>query len=300
MNTAGGFRTGAGRATTTEHLSLAAVAVGAIASIMAALASNGSYRKLYNKASFWSSGTAKRLTATITGTAADVAANQVTIIGTDEDDAPLTEALPAFTLNTLGSVTSVGSFKTVTEIRMPAHDGVAVSISIGVLGSSATDVLAAWVDKGVQTIHKCDATINNPSPERNVTATAGGTAGDIKAISVIVNGTNSDNDEISETLPAFTVNIAGTVVGNFAFKTIDSIEIPPHDDVAATTSIGTGAKLGLGRELTRNTILFAYLNQVKEAVAPTVVVDPDEVHKNTATLDSALDGSPVDLYYLGD
>lgn len=300
MNTRGGFRTGAGRSTTTEHLSLPAVALGAVAAIMAALASNGSYRKLYNKASFWSSGTAKKLTATITGTAADVAANQVTIIGTDANDAPLTEALPAFTLNTLGTVTSVGLFKTVTEIRMPAHDGTGVSISIGVLGSSPAEVLASWTDKGVQTIHKCDATINNPAPSRNVTATTAGTNTDVKAIQVKVFGTNDSNEAINETLPAFTVDTNGTVVGNFAFKTVDSIEIPPHDGNGATTSIGTGAKLGLGKELTRNTVLDAFLNNVKEGVAPTVVTDADEIHKNTVALNSALDGSQVDLYYVGD
>jgi len=298
--TKGGFVTGAGISGGTEHLSLLAVALGAIAALMAALASNGSYRKIYNKASLWSNATAKRLTATITGVAGDVAANQVTIIGTNAAGAPLTEVLPAFTLNTLGSVTSVGFFKTVTEVRIPAHDGVGVSVSIGVLGSSASDVLAAWPDKGVQTIHICDATINNPTVPRNVTATAGGVGGDIKAIAAKIFGTNVLNHAINETLPAFTLDTAGSVVGAKAFKTIDSIEIPPHDGNGATTSIGTGAKLGLGRAFSRDTVISAFLNNVREAVLPTVVVDNDEVEKNTAQLATALNGTNVDIYYMVD
>lgn len=300
MITKGGFKTSSAVSSGVKHRDFTAVPVGAIAAIMAALASNGSYRKLYNKAAFWTSPTAKKITATITGVAGDVAANSVTVIGTDAADAPLTEALPAFTLDTLGSVTSLGSFKTVTEVRMPAHAGVGVQISIGVLGSAADEVLPAWTDKGVQTIHKCDATINNPVVPRNMTATAGGTATDIKAIQPKVFGTNDNDDAINETLPVFTVDTAGTVVGTKAFKTVDSIEIPPHDGNAATTSIGTGALLGIGEKLTRNTVLSAYLNNVKEGVAPTVAVDAALLEKNTVSLNSALNGTNVSVYYMND
>ncbi len=297
MITKGGFKTNVASQASIERRTLIAVALGAVAAIMAALADNGSYRKLYNKASLWSSGTAKKITATILGTAADVAAVQVTVIGTDANDDPLTEALPAFTLNTLGMVTSVGEFKTVTEVQMPAHDGTAVSIKIGVLGSGTDDVLPAWPDKGVQTIHKVDAALNNPAIARNITATAGGTATDIKAIAPKVFGTNENDEDINETLPVFTVDTAGSVEGSKAFKTVDSVEIPPHDGNAATTSFGTGAKLGLGAKLERNSVLFAFLGNVKEAVAPTVVVDNDELEKNTLQLNSALDASDVTYYY---
>lgn len=300
FNTAGGFRTGAGISSGMGHVSLVTVALGAIAAIMAALASNGSYRKLYNKASLWSSSTAKKLTATITGLAADVAAIQVTIIGTDAADAPLTEALPAFTLNTLGSVTSLNAFKTVTEVRIPANDGVGVSVKIGVLGSATDDVLASWPDKGVQTIHKCDATISNPAVPRNVTSTAGGTAADIKAVATKVFGLNANNEDINETLPAFTVDTAGSVVGSKAFKTIDSVEIPPHDGNGATVSFGTGAKLGIGRKLGRDTTVQAFLNNVREGVAPTVAVNAAALESNTFQLASALNGTNVDLYFMVD
>lgn len=163
------------------------------------------------------------------------------------------------------------------------------------LGSPAvgatTAVHAAVTDNGSpQTI---TTGITNPAVPRNVTATAGGTAGDIKAIQVVVSGTNADGEAITETLPAFTVDTAGTVVGSKAFATITSIVIPAHDGTGATTAVGTGAKLGLGERLTRDTVLNAYLAGVREATRPTVVFDDDETEKNVVTLNSTLNGTAV-------
>ncbi len=163
------------------------------------------------------------------------------------------------------------------------------------LGSPAlgttTAVKTAVTDNGsTQTV---TSGITNPDVPRNVTATAGGTSGDIKAIQVIVTGTNADDKAISETLPAFTVNTAGTVTGSKAFKTITSIEIPAHDGTGATTAIGLGAKVGLGVCLSRNTVQAAYLGGALEGTAPTVAVSSSAIESNTATLNSALDGSAV-------
>jgi len=87
--------------------------------------------------------------------------------------------------------------------------------------------------------------ITSPTVPMNITATAGGTAGDIKAIQVIIEGTNFNGDAITETLPAFTVDTAGTVVGAKAFKTVTKITIPAHDGTGATTAIGFGALFGV-------------------------------------------------------
>jgi hypothetical protein len=157
-------------------------------------------------------------------------------------------------------------------------------------------VHAAVTDTGVQV----DVTtgITNPPCPRNITATAGGTAGDIKAIQVIITGTNANGDVITETLPAFTVDTAGTVVGAKAFKTVTNIRIPAHDGTGATTEIGFGDKLGLPDLLTSNTVLMATLGGTKEGTAPTVVADADELEKNTVDLNSALDGSAVEVFYM--
>lgn len=141
--------------------------------------------------------------------------------------------------------------------------------------------------------------ITNPVIPRNVTATAGGTAGDIKAVQVTVTGTNMRDEVITETLPVFTVDTAGTVVGSKAFKTVTSYSVPAMDGTGATVAIGVGAELGLPNTLSRNTVIDAYLGGTKEGVAPTVTVSSTAVESNTVALNSALNASAVAIdYYL--
>lgn len=164
------------------------------------------------------------------------------------------------------------------------------------VAASATGVHAAVTDDGSeQTI---TTSITDPAVPRNVTATAGGTAGDIKAIQVTVEGTNYADEVISEDLPAFTADTPGAVVGSKAFKTITSITIPAHDGTGATTSIGWGDKLGLPDKLPANTVLLAALGGTKEGTAPTVAVSSSAIESNTVDLNSALNGSQVDIYYI--
>lgn len=167
------------------------------------------------------------------------------------------------------------------------------SQAVGSPALGATNAVhAAVTDTGSQQV--VTTGITNPDVPRNVTATSGGTAGDIKAIQVIVAGTDIEGNAITETLPAFTADSATTVVGSKAFKTVTSITIPAHDGTGATTAIGRGAKLGLDRRLqSRDTVLRAFLANVKEATAPTVVADATNISGNTATLNSALNGSAV-------
>lgn len=163
--------------------------------------------------------------------------------------------------------------------------------------ASTTGVHAAVTDTGSQQV--VTTGITNPPCPRNVTATAGGTATDIKAIQVIIAGTNELDEAITETLPAFTVDTAGTVLGSKAFKTVTSITIPAHDGTGATTAIGFGDKLGLPYYLPDgNTVLQTALGGTKEGTAPTVVADADEIEKNTCDLNSALNGTVVDVWLL--
>lgn len=161
---------------------------------------------------------------------------------------------------------------------------------------AATAVHAAVTDNGAPQV--ITTGITNPPTPRNVTATAGGTAGDIGAIQVIIAGTNAEGVAITETLPAFTVDTAGIVVGNKAFATVTSITIPAHDGTGATTAIGTGAKLGLGERLSRNTVRAAYLGGVLEGTAPTVAVSSSALESNTVQLNSALNGTAVLVDYV--
>jgi len=140
--------------------------------------------------------------------------------------------------------------------------------------------------------------ITQPSVPRNITATAGGTAGDIGAVAVIIEGTNMAGETITETLPAFTANTAGTKVGNKAFATVTKITLPAHDGTGATTAIGFGEKLGLPHKLVHDTVIAAYLDNVLESTAPTVAVSATALESNTVDLNSALASKIVDVYYL--
>lgn len=162
--------------------------------------------------------------------------------------------------------------------------------------AAATDaVLSAVTDDGTeQTI---DTGITDPDYARTITATAGGTAGDIGAVQVTVTGTNLNDEVITEVLPAFTVDTAGTVTGSKAFKTVTEVVIPAHDGTGATTEIGVSDELGVPYVLDKDTILSAYINGVKESTLPTLTTGAT-VELNTLDLDTALDGNAVDVYLL--
>lgn len=165
---------------------------------------------------------------------------------------------------------------------------------------------AAAVTTAVHAAHTDDGSpevlttgITNPPYPRNITATAGGTAGDVKAIAVVIEGTNFLDEVITETLPAFTVDTPGTVAGSKAFKTVTKITIPAHDGTGATTAIGFGDICGLPYVIAEKfVVLAAYHNDIREGTLPTVVTDDDEIEKNTFDLSTALNGSVVDLYFV--
>jgi hypothetical protein len=170
-----------------------------------------------------------------------------------------------------------------------------VKLTAAEAAAADTDAVHAAVqDNGAQQVITTGFT--NPPYPRNITATAGGTAGDIKAIQVTVEGTNDAGETITETLPAFTVDTPGTVVGNKAFKTVTKVTIPAHDGTGATTAIGFGDKIGLPYKLAHNTVQDAYLNNTREGTPPTVAVSISALESNTVDLNSALNGTAVDIY----
>ena len=160
--------------------------------------------------------------------------------------------------------------------------------------AAAAGVHAAVTDTGAQQVITTD--ITDPPCPRNITATSGGTAGDIKAIQVTVAGTDINDEAIREVLPAFTENSATTVTGSKAFKTVTSITIPAHDGTGATTAIGYGDKLGLPYAKAHIPCLAAFLNNVLEATAATIAASATAICSNTIDLNSALNGSVVDAY----
>lgn len=68
----------------------------------------------------------------------------------------------------------------------------------------------------------------------------------------------------------------------------------PYDKV----SVGWNDILGLPYKLSHNTVLAAYLNNVKEVTAPNVAISASALESNTIDLNSALDGHVVDVYLI--
>lgn len=174
----------------------------------------------------------------------------------------------------------------VAHFQVLAADAVAAAID-GILAAFATSSSASTVKT---------SGFSNPAVPRNVSATAGGTAGDIKAVQVVIEGTNYEGEVITETLPAFTVDTAGSVIGSKAFKTITKVTVPAMDGNGATVAIGFGDKLGLPYKLAHNTVHLTFLDNTLEGTVPTVTTDTDEIEKNTIDLNSALNGKIVDAY----
>lgn len=177
--------------------------------------------------------------------------------------------------------------------------GAALNVISRSLGSpllgTATRVLAATSTAAGSTIQAASLAAQ-PDVARNITATVGGTAGNVTAVSVVINGTDNSGHAISETLPAFTAASTGIVTGSKAFASITSVVLPTVG-ASTTVSIGTSSKLGIPRRLSRDTIMDAYLNGVRESTRPTVAFDIVNLCNNTVTLNSALNGNPVLLDY---
>lgn len=75
-------------------------------------------------------------------------------------------------------------------------------------------------------------------PGRLTATVSSATTGDIAAVSVIVTGTDPNDLEISETLPAFSANAAGTKTGVKVFKSVTSYVQPKHDATSPSVSVG--------------------------------------------------------------
>lgn len=135
--------------------------------------------------------------------------------------------------------------------------------------------------------------ITNPDVPRCLTVK--GNDGNVTG-NVVIAGTNQGGETITETIA---LNGANVVSGNKAFKTVTSITLPAYA-VANTerVRVGTGAKLGLPVKLSRNTVIAAFLANVREGTAPTVAFSASALESNTVTLNSALNGTAVivDLY----
>lgn len=137
--------------------------------------------------------------------------------------------------------------------------------------------------------------ITNPDVPRNLSVTPAGTTADVAAGDVTITGTNVEGKVISEAF-TFLANASTATVGVKAFKTVTSIAIPIQDGAAATFSVDTGAKLGIGmrniasmpiKVLARSSTGVETLEDASASAFSATLVESNTV-TTTTTMDAAV------------
>ena len=182
-----------------------------------------------------------------------------------------------------------------TDVHFAAEQAVAADADGIVDGAEATTGAEA---EALVITPEDDAFLTQPPCARNLTVVvAATTAGDVAAGDIVITGKNQAGEAISENFTV-TADTPATIVGSKAFAEIDSIVVPVQDGDSVTVDVGWGSKLGLGYKLAHNTVMAAYRNNTKEGTAPSVATSATVLESNTATLNNALNGSPVDIYLM--
>lgn len=165
-----------------------------------------------------------------------------------------------------------------------------LTLAAAALGATNTILGDTAMANGAET--EVDVFAAQPDHPRNVTVTGNdaNVSGD-----VIIEGFNAAGGPITETIA---LNGTNTVAGSKAFASVTLITLPAYDTAdTERVRVGVGAKFGLPVALSRNTVIAAFLDNVREGTAPTVTVSAEAIEANTVTLNSALDGSDVTVDY---
>jgi hypothetical protein len=164
--------------------------------------------------------------------------------------------------------------------------------------SSSTAVIASTIGASSATAATVSTGFTDPDVPRALVVCPKATTADVKAGTVTVYGKNYINETISDTF-TFTANSPHCKAGTKAFKTVTSASFPGEDSpYGASWSIGTRDVLGLSFCMSGPNVVFANFNHVYEATRATVAYDVDDVENNTIDLNSNLDGSVVEIYFI--
>ena len=108
-----------------------------------------------------------------------------------------------------------------------------------------------------------------------------------------MNGTDIDDNTITETMPVFTVNAASLVTSTKAFKTITSIVSPKHSAASVKMSVGYGPSLGLDRmcEGGVQAVVGAWKTSTGETTASAATSSDTDVSLCHINFNTALDAS---------
>ena len=184
-------------------------------------------------------GAAFILSVTPGGTTADVAAGDVTIVGTDVDGDEQTDTI-TFLANASTAGYTTKAFKTVTSISWIAQDGAGATFDVGwVIGGYKRGVATS-----ASATTEVTSFYNQPDVPRTVVITPGGTTADVPAGAVTIVGTDIGDNALTDTI-TFAANASSAGTSAAAFKTITSVTFPIQDGAGATYDIGWGDAIGL-------------------------------------------------------
>jgi len=210
-----------------------------------------------------------------------------------------------------GSTTVNGTkaFKSITSLSLPikAHSGVAqvetatAAGTVSTAGNASVVVTAAGMTGSPKTISVAVALSDDASAIAGKIRTA--LAADTAVTALFSISGATDKVILTRLTPVAndtTLNIAiadGTSVGvTTAASSTDTTAGVPYDLV----SVGWSDVLGLPYKLTHNTVIpgMTFLDNVVESTDPTVTVSATAIESNTVDLNSALDGSVIDIYMI--
>jgi len=182
-----------------------------------------------------------------------------------------------------------------SDVGVAANAGTVAHVAYAAAAQAVTNryVASANMKVGAYTLANGGLPGDGHAHHVTVSHTAAGAADTLGTIDIV--GTNLLNEAITETITPLDGTIAH---GAKAFKSVTSVTgvgwvIGEGND---TIVVGFGDKLGLPYLGTVNTVVAAAINSVREATAPAVVRDADEIEKNTIDLSTNLAGTAVDVW----
>jgi hypothetical protein len=236
----------------------------------------------------------------VDGNAADIAGN-VVIAGTNYAGEAITDTIA---LDGTTSKPGTKAFKTVTSITVPAQTHTPVQ------QVETATIVGTVTKEGTATVTVTSALYEEPVVMHVPVAVGDDASAVAEKIRAYIEPILEDEFTVSgegasvvltAVAPAAnddTLNIAFTN-GTCEGLTPDATSDATTPGVAVdTVTIGTTDALGLPYKLAHNTVLEAYLNNAKEAVAPTVAVSATALESNTVDLATALNGNAVDVYLI--
>ena len=180
------------------------------------------------------------------------------------------------------------------DVKLPTQKVIEMQSIANIGTTTTTSVLSSHAGNTSTAAATASTFLAQPDVPRNLVITPGGTTADVAACDVVVTGKNYFGNTITETL-SFAANASTATTGSKAFKTVTSVAFPANCEdtpFGATWSIGLGAKIGLKRCMDyAGHLIQSTFNGDYESTRATMVVDNNEVEKNTADFDGAYNGA---------